>query len=80
VNYDFHTGNSKPLGLLAEKVTETLRLEDSDFDDSSVAVTGAPYLGAITTHRGSILQRIEIDQLLYGKVRELLCGEQIQVA
>jgi chemotaxis-related protein WspB len=68
------------LGLLAEQVTETVRRSEEDFRDAGVSVSDAPYLGPVTTHAGSIVQRIDVHNLLSGNVRDLLFGEQIGAA
>ena len=45
------------VGLRAEHVTETLRVEESDLVDSSVRVREAPYVGKVLrSRRGMILQ------------------------
>jgi chemotaxis-related protein WspB len=68
------------LGLLAEQVTETVRRSEEDFRDAGVSVSNAPYLGPVTTHAGSIVQRIEVQSLLSGSVRDLLLRERIGAA
>jgi chemotaxis-related protein WspB len=80
VNYTPDPGTTKRLGLLAEQATETLSRTDADFVDAGVSVVSAPYLGPVTTHAGNIVQRIEIQNLLSGSVRNLLFGERIGLA
>jgi chemotaxis-related protein WspB len=77
VNYSPHPGATKTLGLLAEQATETMRRSEADFIDAGVSVAAASYLGSVTTHAGDIIQRIEIQNLLSGSVRNLLFGERI---
>ena len=80
INYSPYPGVTKVLGLLAEQATETLSRSDDDFIDAGVSVTAAPYLGPVTAHAGNIVQRIELQKLLSGSVRNLLFGEQIGLA
>jgi chemotaxis-related protein WspB len=65
------------LGLLAEQVTETIRRSEEDFKNARVSISDAPYLGPVTTYAGSIVQRIEVQNLFSGIVRGLLFGERI---
>jgi chemotaxis-related protein WspB len=73
-------GARSVFGLLAEQVTETVRRSEEDFRDAGVSVSDAPYLGPVTTHAGSIVQRIDVHNLLSGNVRDLLFSEQIGAA
>jgi chemotaxis-related protein WspB len=75
VNYGADSGGSRVLGLLAEQVTEMLSRSPADFADTGVLLNSARYLGPVTTHAGSLVQRIEVQNLLSGTVRRLLSGE-----
>jgi chemotaxis-related protein WspB len=77
VKYGGEPGETHVLGLLAEHVTETLRRNEEDFTDAGLAVTDTPYLGNVTTDTGSIVQRIEIQNLLSEGVRNQLFRERI---
>jgi chemotaxis-related protein WspB len=57
------------LGLIAEKVTETVRRESTDFSASGVSV---PHLGAAATDDEGLAHRIEVSRLLPTSVRSLL--------
>jgi chemotaxis-related protein WspB len=80
VNYAANRGRSHLLGLLAERTTETIRREDTDFVDSGVTPQGTPYLGPVTKHARGLIQRIEINQLLAPEVQERLFCEPLEVA
>ena len=60
------------VGLLAEKVTEVMRLQDSDFKKSGVKNPEAKYLGDVVTDSFGILQRLNISQLLPKTARKML--------
>jgi chemotaxis-related protein WspB len=60
------------LGLLAEQVTETKRLDEAEFKTGCLALPEAPYLGAVAITDEGILQRIEIAHLLPDHVRAQL--------
>jgi len=52
------------LGLLAERVTETLHIDDSEFNDSGIKVSDYDFLGKVDEHDDSLLQLINIENLL----------------
>lgn len=63
------SGAPQLLGLIAEKVTETVRRESHDFSASGLNV---PHLGAVATDEEGLAHRIEVNQLLPASVRSLL--------
>ena len=71
VNFQDGT-ETPPLGLLAEKTTETIRREESDFAPPGVSVDATPYLGPVTNDERGMIQRVEINELLPESVREIL--------
>lgn len=60
------------LGLIAEKVTETIRREPSDFVPSGVSSDTAAYLGPVATDPRGLLQWVQVNRLLPDAVREVL--------
>lgn len=62
------------VGLLAEKVTEVMRLFESDFKDSGVKNKNAKYLGDVITDSYGILQRLNINELLPKTAKDMLFG------
>ena len=66
------------LGLLAERTTETIRREESDFADAGVAVDGAPYLGLVTRDARGLIQRVEVNRLLSDSVRDVLFRQPME--
>lgn len=67
-----HGGTVHRLGLIAERATETMKLEESDFVSPGVSVPEAPYLGTVSTSENGILQRVIIERLLSPAVAECL--------
>jgi len=51
------------LGLIAERATETMRCEPTDFVPSGIVSDAAPYLGSIARGPRGFVQRIELDKL-----------------
>jgi chemotaxis-related protein WspB len=64
VDYGEIRQNRKYVGLIAEKVTETLHKTDSDFVDSGINIKEAPYLGKILVNEKGMIHYIELDKLL----------------
>jgi chemotaxis-related protein WspB len=72
VHYPDRDGTPQLLGLIAEKATETMRCEPSDFRSSGITNEGAPYLGPIVSDASGLIQWIEVDKLLPPSVRDVL--------
>lgn len=64
VNYSHQDDRQIYLGLIAEKITETLNQPETDFIDSGINIKEAPYLGGMLMNEKGIIQRIYIDKLL----------------
>jgi chemotaxis-related protein WspB len=69
VQYADDSGATHLLGLIVEKVTETLQRQSTDFIVSGITV---PHLGSVATDRHGSAHRIEVNQLLPASVREHL--------
>lgn len=55
---------TRVVGLVAERATETIRREPADFVDSGVVADGAPYLGPVATDARGLVQRIDVARLV----------------
>ena len=60
------------VGLLAEKVTEVMRLFENEFKKSGVKHAGAKYLGDVVTDNAEIRQRLNVSELLPKTARKML--------
>ncbi|NDV26334.1 chemotaxis protein CheW [Desulfovibrio sp. JC010] len=72
---DLDTGEERDeqyLGLLAENITETLKVADSDFEDSGLEIPDAPWLGRVARVNGSMLQLVKPHKLLTEELRRVL--------
>ncbi len=65
-------GEGRLLGLIAEKVTQTLRREPTDFQPSGVVSHTAPYLGPVTVAGSRLLQWVDVYKLLPAEVADAL--------
>ena len=72
VHYPDVHGDTHLLGLIAEKVSETVRRDASDFVPSGVTNDRAPYLGPVATDARGLTQRIDVERLLPASVRDVL--------
>jgi chemotaxis-related protein WspB len=72
VRYPGDDGGVRLLGLIAEKVTDTMRREPADFVDAGINNERAPYLGPVINDGRGLVQRIEVATLLPAPVREVL--------
>ncbi|MDB6154200.1 MAG: cheW-like domain protein, partial [Chthoniobacteraceae bacterium] len=75
VHYADSFGGKRLLGLIAEKVTETVRLERTDFAGTGIANRAAPYLGPVAATARGMIQWVEVANLLPDSVREILFQE-----
>lgn len=57
-------GAGHPLGLLAERATETVQCRESDFQPPGIRSVEAPYSGDILVDRDGMVQKVEIRKLL----------------
>lgn len=51
------------LGLIAERITETLSIPKPNFVDSGIRVSQAPYLGSMIMNEKGIIQCLDLEQL-----------------
>ena len=72
VHYPDGGGGTHLLGLIAERVTETVRRDKADFVASGVTNDRAPYLGPVATDAHGLMQWIDVESLLPASVRDLL--------
>jgi chemotaxis-related protein WspB len=77
VHYPDGSGDQRLLGLIAERVTETIRRDPQDFVASGVDLDAAPYLGPLATDARGLIQRVVVDRLLTSAVRDLLFQQAV---
>lgn len=72
VDYPGPDGEHHVLGLLAERVTETIFCNEQDLLPAGIVVEGAPYLGDLLLHNGAMVQRVVVERLLPASLRQAL--------
>ena len=63
VNYPVKDNTLRYLGLMAERVTETLNKPDTELVDAGIKVNEAPYLGEMIVDEKGIIQCIRLEKL-----------------
>ena len=76
VNY--HTGKDEThvLGLMAERVTETIKVSEDAGISSGIDVEKASYLGDIVTEGDEMIQIVEVDNLLPESLKKTLFTDE----
>ena len=72
VHYPDADGQTRLLGLIAERATQTVRHEEKDFVASGVTSDGASYLGPVIADARGLLQWLDVRTLLPPSVRDVL--------
>jgi chemotaxis-related protein WspB len=76
VNYVGKNDTNCWLGLMAERVTETLNKSDIGQEDTEPLVGNAPYLGEMIMDEKGMIQRIRLEYLLLDSQRKFLLAEE----
>lgn len=77
-DYTDRSGTARRIGLLAERVVDTVRLEPDAFAPSGVDQPEARYLGPVARDAHGLVQRIGVRELLPEAVHELLFQQAAQ--
>ncbi len=80
VNYTANNRKMYPLGLIAENVTETISVAKSEFQASGISIESAAYLGGVTQNKGSLIQYVEINELLTEQLETMLFNDNREAA
>ena len=77
VNFPIAGGSGvRMLGLLAERVTETVRVTEETFTSTGVGMDATPYLGLAANTDQGLLQKISVSELLPADVQVQLFQEE----
>lgn len=72
VSYPAASGDARPLGLLAEHVTDVLDLAPDRWRAPGIATPETPWLGPLANAAGTWVQQVAVAELLPGAVRDRL--------
>ncbi len=77
VKYPHQNESLQYLGLMAERVTETLSISNTDIRDSNIRVEEAPYLSGTIVDEKRIIQCVQLEKLFSDERHNyLLMGEK----
>lgn len=79
VNYSDAPDQQQLVGLIAERVTQTIRRDRKDFVEAGVALSTAPYLGPVLTDDQGVIQLISTEKLLQENLRDLVLNTPKEV-
>jgi chemotaxis-related protein WspB len=80
INHGKPPGEQQLLGLIAERVTETLRREEKEFLDPGVQLASSPFLGPVLMDGKGVVQVVNPEKLFQEGIRELLFANSAEVA
>lgn len=80
VRRDVTDGASQVLGLLAERVTETIRVQKEDLIPGNVSLGETPYVGDVIMRGGRIVPCLRVDRLLSDSLRLSLSSDSSENA
>jgi chemotaxis-related protein WspB len=72
VRYPVEGGETRRLGLVAERVTETIQRDPRDFVPSGVDAGMPAYLGPVASDAEGLIQLVRAEALLPADLREIL--------
>ena len=64
VDFPLASGGTRTLGLLAERVTETMDIDEQDFTDTGITIPDAPFVGRAAHSEQGLVQRLSITELV----------------
>ena len=73
-------GPSRYVGLRAERVTETLKVSESDLISPGIALPDAPYLGKIINDAQGMIQCVRVEHILPRNLADLLFQDAMEQA
>jgi len=79
VSYPVQEGEARLLGLIAERATEMINLEQTAFVSSGVETSDAPYLGLVARDPRGLIQMVILEQLLKATVRDALFKHPLEL-
>ena len=75
VHYPGEDGTAHLLGLMVERVTDTLTSQDVMFAPSGISADEAPYLGDVATDEHGLIHRLRVEALLPAPLRVALLSQ-----
>ena len=71
LRYENHLGEARCLGMIAEKVTDSIDREKSDFIESGMKVKELPFIGGTLHLEEDVIQYFRVDEL-FNSMQQIL--------
>lgn len=71
-HFPLANGDSRVLGLLAERVTETLHIDPDSYTDTGIQIDDTPFLGRVAQTDSGLIQQVSVSDLLPAPLRAQL--------
>jgi len=71
MNYSVNQDNH-PIGLIAEKVTDTISIDEKKLSASNITIPNASYLGKMYKDSENFVQIIEVNSILSAEIQNML--------
>jgi chemotaxis-related protein WspB len=79
VEFEGTDGTDHILGLLAEKVTETVSRREEEFQQAGISVKEVPFLDRVVFDEHGMIQRVETERMLPEGVRKQLFAPAAEI-
>ena len=80
VHVDSDERGEQLVGLLAERVTDTISIDQTELQSPGLHVQETPYLGQITSDGETMIQLVRVENLLTPELRELLLSAESEAS
>lgn len=77
VNFPSADGNTRLLGLLGERITETVNIDPGEISGTGLNMSDAPYLGQATHSERGLIQHMNIRDLLPVELQAQLFAAEV---
>ena len=64
INSKQSDGSERPIGLIAERITEVLKCDEEELLSSGISSAGTPFLGKIYKHNDEMIQLLDTKKIL----------------
>lgn len=75
IKYPDKDGTERLIGLLAERVTQTMKCSEDQFKNLGIQFDTLPFLGNIATDEDGMIQFVNLDKLMSDSIRDLLYAQ-----
>jgi len=64
INYKDNNGQARPIGLIAEQVTDVIQCQPNKITDSGIQANNNSFLGQVYKHKNDMIQLIDTNNIL----------------